>query len=84
MTGEVALWVIISAMGAVPKKKPSKTRARHRHSAWEASQIQAQPQDTIACPQCGTQRLAHRACPDCGYYKDNQVVEPKAQVKKVT
>ncbi len=71
-------------MGAVPKKKPSKTRARKRHSAWEASQIKAQSVQTVTCPKCGEQRLPHRACPHCGYYKDTLVVEPKATVKKVS
>ncbi len=70
-------------MGALPKKKPSKTRARQRHSAWEASQIDNQVSHTVTCPKCGEQRLPHRACPHCRYYKDNLVVEPKATVKKV-
>ena len=26
------------------------------------------------CPNCGTPKLPHRACPDCGFYKGRQVI----------
>ncbi|HAM14329.1 MAG TPA: 50S ribosomal protein L32, partial [Eggerthellaceae bacterium] len=27
------------------------------------------------CPQCGEVKLPHRVCPNCGYYKDREVIE---------
>ncbi|MCP2620084.1 50S ribosomal protein L32, partial [Candidatus Aminicenantes bacterium AC-334-K16] len=27
------------------------------------------------CPNCGTPKIPHRACPECGYYRERQVIE---------
>lgn len=37
------------------------TRKRRSHHA-------LRPVNTTACPKCGTARLPHRACANCGYY----------------
>lgn len=26
------------------------------------------------CPQCGAPKLPHHVCPNCGFYKDREVV----------
>ncbi|MGB9835308.1 MAG: 50S ribosomal protein L32 [Candidatus Saccharicenans sp.] len=31
------------------------------------------------CPNCGSPKLPHRACPECGYYKGRQVIEGTEQ-----
>ncbi|MDU1880757.1 MAG: 50S ribosomal protein L32 [Eggerthella sp.] len=27
------------------------------------------------CPQCGEVKLPHRVCPNCGFYKNREVIE---------
>jgi large subunit ribosomal protein L32 len=55
---------------AVPKRKVSKTRKRQRRSHWKA----AAP-GLVKCPKCDELMLPHRACPQCGYYKNRKVIE---------
>lgn len=47
----------------VPARRSSKsmTRKRRSHHALRAVQ-------TTECPKCGTVKLPHRACANCGYY----------------
>jgi len=54
----------------VPKRKTSKARRdkRRANHALEGPGL-------ARCPQCNEQRLPHRACPNCGYYKDRLVLE---------
>jgi large subunit ribosomal protein L32 len=28
-----------------------------------------------ACPNCGTPKLPHKACPECGFYRGRQVIK---------
>ncbi|MCX6566093.1 MAG: 50S ribosomal protein L32 [Candidatus Aminicenantes bacterium] len=28
-----------------------------------------------ACPNCGTPKLPHKACPECGYYRGRPVIK---------
>ncbi|MCY3562362.1 MAG: 50S ribosomal protein L32 [Acidimicrobiia bacterium] len=55
---------------AVPKKKSSKMRTRHRKAAWKV-----RPPTLSRCPQCQAPRLAHRACRECGGYRGREIVE---------
>jgi len=55
---------------AVPKKKSSRMRTHHRRSAWKAAKP---PRST--CPRCNAQKLPHRACLNCGTYRDREVLE---------
>jgi large subunit ribosomal protein L32 len=32
---------------------------------------------TSTCPNCGEVKMPHRACPSCGQYRGNQVIEGK-------
>ncbi|HET89473.1 MAG TPA: 50S ribosomal protein L32 [Chloroflexi bacterium] len=57
-------------MGAVPKRRISKTRSRNRRSQWK---LQA-PQ-LVYCPQCGAPTRPHHVCLHCGTYRGVQVIE---------
>ncbi|MEF9925158.1 MAG: 50S ribosomal protein L32 [Raoultibacter sp.] len=55
---------------AVPKRKTGRSRTHSRRSANstipEASRS--------LCPQCGEAKLPHRVCPNCGFYKNREVI----------
>jgi len=34
---------------------------------------------TVSCPKCKADILAHRVCPKCGYYKTKEVVKKKVK-----
>lgn len=56
---------------AVPKKRKSQAKTRSRranHDKTKAPTLQS-------CPQCYAPKRPHRACMECGYYRDEQVVE---------
>ena len=36
----------------------------------------------VACSKCGQMRMKHRACPNCGTYKERQVTDVHAKVHK--
>lgn len=59
-------------MGAVPKKKISRSRQgnRRQHHKIKIPQLKV-------CPQCRQARLAHHACPNCGTYRGRQVLQIK-------
>ncbi|MEA3339284.1 MAG: 50S ribosomal protein L32 [Chloroflexota bacterium] len=57
-------------MGALPKRKISKTRGRKRRANWTLKAKQ-----TVACPQCGMQVRPHHVCLYCGTYRGIQVIE---------
>ncbi len=59
---------------ANPKRKHSKARTRKRRSQYYSS-LKAAPM--MECPNCGTAKLLHHACPSCGHYRGRQVIEPK-------
>jgi large subunit ribosomal protein L32 len=65
-------------MGAVPKKKISKSRRGMRRSQ---THISIPPLSD--CPNCRAPKPTHRVCPTCGTYNGHQIlkVEPakKAQ-----
>ena len=60
---------------AVPKRKTSKTRRdKGRASSYKL------PRVTITtCPNCGSPKLPHRVCKECGYYDGKQVVDNSEQ-----
>ena len=59
---------------AVPKRKTSKARKNKRRSnVWKL--------DAPAfskCTHCGELKVPHRVCPNCGYYKDREVIKVEA------
>jgi large subunit ribosomal protein L32 len=54
----------------VPKRKTSKSKRdkRRTHQKYTAPSL-------TTCPQCGSTRLPHHACPTCGTYKGRTVIE---------
>ncbi len=57
-------------MGAVPKRKISRRRARNRHSHWKAKLTQL-----VTCPQCSAPVRPHHVCLNCGTYRGVEVIE---------
>jgi large subunit ribosomal protein L32 len=63
-------------MGALPKRKKSKSRAQMRlsHNA-------VKPPALVECPQCHAMIMPHHACPTCGNYNGREVVKIKEPKK---
>ena len=55
---------------AVPKQKKGRGATHTRRSA---NSKLAAPSRSV-CPQCGAPKLPHHVCPNCGYYKDREVL----------
>ncbi len=55
---------------AVPKQKKGRGATHTRRSA---NSKLAAPSRSV-CPQCGAPKLPHHVCPNCGYYKDREVI----------
>ena len=54
----------------VPKQKKGRIATHNRRSA--NSKLEAAGRSV--CPQCGAPKLPHHVCPNCGYYKDREVL----------
>ncbi|MDR2599136.1 MAG: 50S ribosomal protein L32 [Oscillospiraceae bacterium] len=54
---------------AVPKSKVSKARKNKRRS----SHWKLESPNLSKCSKCGELRMPHRACSECGTYKDREV-----------
>ena len=55
---------------ANPKRRHSKARRNRRRS----HDALASPASSV-CSNCGERKLPHRACPECGHYRDREVIE---------
>jgi large subunit ribosomal protein L32 len=56
---------------AVPKRRVSHARRdKRRSSVWKL-----EPPAIEKCSSCGTMKLSHRLCPECGVYKGRLVVK---------
>jgi large subunit ribosomal protein L32 len=55
---------------AVPKRKTSKARKNKRR----ASSYRLNKATVVECPQCHEPKQPHRVCPNCGYYKNREVI----------
>jgi len=54
---------------ALPKRRQSKSRSKKRRTHYTSADV-----STASCPQCGSSKMPHRACPNCGYYKGRPVI----------
>jgi large subunit ribosomal protein L32 len=55
----------------VPKRKVSRTRTRNRRASnWTLS---APPRSL--CPRCGSVKLPHVVCQQCGWYHGRQAID---------
>ena len=61
---------------AVPARKVSKTRAATRRAHMALTK-----KETTKCPNCGAIIKSHRVCPECGYYKNSQVIKDQTEEK---
>ena len=57
-------------MTPLPKRKVSKGR-RDRRRAHDF----LTPRSLTTCSNCGSARLPHTVCPECGFYKGREVIE---------
>ncbi len=57
---------------AVPFRRTGKTRKRKRRTHYKLS-LQA----VSTCSNCGAVTKAHRACRNCGFYKNRSVISTK-------
>lgn len=56
---------------AVPKRKLSRSRTRHRKAQWLKTSAPA----LTTCPRCKSATRPHTPCPTCGTYKGVQVLD---------
>ena len=54
---------------ASPKKRTSKSKRNMRRSHHALA-----PRNTVICQECGAQKLRHRACMSCGFYRGRVVI----------
>lgn len=55
---------------AVPKRKKGRSATAHRRSANSKLTVAGRSN----CPQCGAIKLPHRVCPNCGFYRNREVI----------
>ncbi len=63
-------------MGALPKRRVSKSRAGKR-----LSHVARKPPALDLCPQCHSPKMPHHACPACGTYNGREVINIKEKKK---
>lgn len=59
---------------AVPKRKTSKARKHSRSANWKLS-----APNLIECSHCHELVESHKVCPNCGYYKGQEVIAKKQE-----
>lgn len=55
---------------AVPKRKMSRSRTRHRKAQW----MRTSPPTVGTCPRCKSAKQPHTVCKVCGFYGGRQIV----------
>lgn len=61
---------------AEPKKRHTSTRSGNRRS-----HIILKSKNLARCPKCKSAAMPHRVCPNCGYYKGNDLLKIEAKFK---
>lgn len=56
---------------ANPKRRHSKARSAKRRAQYKVRSLPV----THECPNCGNEKIMHRACPSCGHYRGREVIE---------
>jgi len=63
---------------SVPKQRHTKERRDRKRERFAV-----EPKKTQTCPKCGKEKLPHKACAFCGFYKGREVVNTmRKKVKK--
>jgi large subunit ribosomal protein L32 len=60
-------------MSQEPKKRHSRARKGKRRAAIKLDAVSA-----VICKNCGAPHVSHTVCAKCGFYKGQQVIEPKS------
>ena len=58
---------------ANPKRKFSKARTAKRRATWKLPAA-----NVSQCPQCHQVKQPHRLCPNCGYYRGKEIIQPES------
>ncbi len=62
---------------AVPKRKTSKSKRDKRRT-----HDNLKPVNISDCPRCRSKKLAHRVCPECGFYNNVSIIPKEEKEKK--
>ena len=62
---------------AEPKKRHTSTRSGNRRS-----HLALRPLSLSICPKCKSPTQSHRLCPNCGYYKGQDILELEKKAKE--
>ncbi len=62
---------------ANPRRKHSRARTAKRRAVYYNS---IKKPEVMECPNCGSAKMMHRACPSCGHYRGRKVIERKEQI----
>ena len=60
---------------SVPKQRHTKQRRDRKRERFAIEPIKTQ-----TCPKCGKEKLPHKACAACGFYKGKEVVNTLKKV----
>ena len=58
----------------LPKRRTSRARKLKRRAQWKLSK----PTLSV-CPQCGSPKLPHRVCGNCGIYAGREIVSTETE-----
>ncbi len=58
----------------LPKRRTSRARKLKRRAQWKLRRPALS-----TCRQCGTPKLPHRVCSNCGAYAGREIVAPEAE-----
>ena len=61
-----------------PKKKTTRGTGGQRRSHDHLTTV-----NTSSCPKCNEPKLAHKACPSCGFYKENKVINTEKATERI-
>ena len=64
---------------ACPKRKISKSRKNKRRTHWVEKNV-----NLVECPRCHEYKLSHHACPSCGYYNGEKVIQERKEAEAQT
>ncbi|MBI2013233.1 MAG: 50S ribosomal protein L32 [Candidatus Colwellbacteria bacterium] len=63
-------------MGGVPVKRHSKSKVGRRRS-----HLARTPLSLMPCPKCKAPTMPHKACPNCGFYKERKTQNTSESTK---
>ena len=69
-----------------PKKQQANSQSSRRYKAFQnrARKRLVSTTSLTLCPKCKEKKLAHTACPTCGYYKGRSVLNKEKEMDKIT